>query len=657
MDSKGEQNESKKRPRQPNDHNNNANETPTSNVNLTLSRSQLVSILAALHNDRVKKKHRLLLVKTLLDASNETIDTSEYIVVKPPKKKSRTNPSNSTVGATTATTATTSATTATTSATTATAATLQPPFQPMPSPNQTAHVALIGCGEISRLYINCLIGKQQLILAWVYDIDPNAAQALAQEINLLQQNIYGNAVKPCTVLSSLDALRPDTNTTFQHVFVLNLTPPSHHYSINKFLLEIAASQPKIKGIWSEKPLTSTYLESCTLVDLARQHNVRLGCSPITYFGAAQQTLVQRIQEIGTPRIVHCNLLCGGWMDHAFRTSGWSKHRRFGIGSLRDVGVYPIALLTCLFGRCVSATAASIAEATTTNTMDAVVSAVDAWMVRLGFENGVVAHITSSLSLSAPGSTQAYNMVLRGDAGTLTMNAMWNNNTTLTFVPERVEDGNNNGGNRVGRPTAWPPITPPYVATHGIGHPHACDWSIGLETMVKQYFQPPSSSSSSASAPSSASASATSSAAFDGTHAAHVVEVLELCEKSSSHQGTLQQPTSTFVPFNRPATTTTTPSSTPSIAPSINTNIIFGTMRLKSAEHPLQLLDTVWDMGCHTFDVGHVYGKDVEGLVGTWWSKHRQRQGGCPEHRTVLRKELCLIGKGGHPFHNSSHLGK
>ena len=234
-----------------------------------------------------------------------------------------------------------------------------------------------------------------------------------------------------------------------------------------------------------------------------------------------------------------------------------------------------------------------------------------------------------------------------------MDAMWNNNTTLTFIPER-NDAARSGP--VGKPVVWSPMQPPYPITHGIGHPHVCDWSAGLEMMANKIKwrerddiceglasedEDDDESGHTEKDNKSNDTSFLRSAALDGTHAAHVVEVLELCERSSTRGGTLESTVSCFRPL------------LPFVSPlqhHIQQNIVFGTMKLKQADNPLHLLDAVWGMGCRTFDVGHIYGKEVEGLMGKWWSKHRAGQ-------SIAREEMVLIGKGGHPFHNSSHLAR
>ena len=146
--------------------------------------------------------------------------------------------------------------------------------------------------------------------------------------------------------------------------------------------------------------------------------------------------------------------------------------------------------------------------------------------------------------------------------------------------------------------------------------------------------------------------------FDGSHAAHVVELLELAELSSSSGGALQTLRSKFELASSlsPSTAHLLPLLSIPPVPLLPTttmktdNIVFGTMMLARASNPFHLLDSVWGMGCRSFDVGHVYGADVEGCVGKWWSEKSS-------HGPIQRQDMILIGKGGHPFRNSSHRAR
>ena len=184
-----------------------------------------------------------------------------------------------------------------------------------------------------------------------------------------------------------------------------------------------------------------------LCELAKGMGLQIGASPITMFGAAQQFVSQQIaagQLLGRVRAATATVLCGGWGAADFRLSalGWKAHRRFSIGSLRDVGVYPIHLLSAWFGP-VAAVSAFCAD---TNDQDdkkkclrndewkhSEQTAVDCWTVTLRFQDGIVATILSSLSLSAKGADEAYCLTLRGDRGALTLNAMWNGRMSQLLI--------------------------------------------------------------------------------------------------------------------------------------------------------------------------------------------------------------------------------
>ena len=609
-------------------------------VTLTMKRSDLVDILQGFNMDRIKRKDRTRLTQRLLAASDAQISEQEYAVKREQKKKSS------------STTTTPPPPPPPTSVSKLPENATPLPPRALPSPQSCVHLIIVGCGEISRLYVNCLAGRDGIVIAAVCDLNKQAAAALCKEINALQHQAYPRGGIPsCIAVDCLETMNTEwISKVGKHVIAINLTPCEHHYPINQYLLQQQVH------VWSEKPMTSTFNEALALVTLARARGVLLGCSPITFFGAAQQCVGQLLKQnlIGTPLLVDCRVMCGGWMDYSFRTSGWAQHRRFGIGSLRDVGIYPLSLLTFFFGRASSITASKLevllsnknttevtakttqsTETAATSTTAGPLKMLDGWMMRVAFENGVLANISSSLSLSAnaAGGQTPYGMTIRGDRGAITLDSMWNNDTKITFVPEKnggdVDDSDRGKGDRPGQPQVWSTSRAPFLAQHSVSHPHVCDWGAGVVAMSRNLLD-------------SATSYATgTSSVFDGTHAAHIVELLELAEKSASNNGELQtikcQPLD--VCTYRP----------PPLLPqcSINSNnIVFGTMSLNSSVNPMSLLDAVWGMGCHILDVAHVYGQAVESLVGKWWTSRR-----------IDRTELTLVGKGGHPFRNSAHKAR
>ena len=87
-------------------------------------------------------------------------------------------------------------------------------------------------------------------------------------------------------------------------------------------------------------------EAQELVELARRRGVRLGCSPFTFLGEAQQTAWKLLREeaLGTVRLAYAEVNWG-------RIETWHPAPApfYEVGALYDVGVYPLTLLTAFFG--------------------------------------------------------------------------------------------------------------------------------------------------------------------------------------------------------------------------------------------------------------------------------------------------------------------
>ena len=152
-------------------------------VTMSMSRDNLVKILQCFQNDRVKRKDRNLIMKSLLDSTETEIDASEYA---PKRKNSKT--SNDTP---------TTADSAAAAADDVDSDSVMPPGRPLPDNlDQCCQVVIVGCGEISRLYVHCLVGKENILISGVYDVNKDAATSLCTEINDLQGRVYDGAVPP-----------------------------------------------------------------------------------------------------------------------------------------------------------------------------------------------------------------------------------------------------------------------------------------------------------------------------------------------------------------------------------------------------------------------------------------------------------------------------
>ena len=99
-------------------------------------------------------------------------------------------------------------------------------------------------------------------------------------------------------------------------------------------------------MYSEKPLALRASEAHELVALAAARGLRLGCSPSTFLGEAQQTAAALIRSgrLGTVRAIYAEVNWG-------RIETWHPAPApfFDVGALVDVGVYPLTLVTTMLG--------------------------------------------------------------------------------------------------------------------------------------------------------------------------------------------------------------------------------------------------------------------------------------------------------------------
>ena len=72
--------------------------------------------------------------------------------------------------------------------------------------------------------------------------------------------------------------------------VINLTIPNAHYEVSLSIIESK------KHSYSEKPLTIEFEDGKTLLKLAKENNVYIGCAPDTFLGAGIQTARKIIDE-------------------------------------------------------------------------------------------------------------------------------------------------------------------------------------------------------------------------------------------------------------------------------------------------------------------------------------------------------------------------
>ena len=135
-------------------------------------------------------------------------------------------------------------------------------------------VGLVGAGNISRAYFETFERiPDEVRLVRIADVDlARAAEAAAA------QGVPGGSV---------DELLADPEVDL----VLNLTIPAAHAEVATRSLEAG------KHVYGEKPLTVTVAEARSVLDLAQQRGLWVGCAPDTVLGTGIQTARRAIWPV------------------------------------------------------------------------------------------------------------------------------------------------------------------------------------------------------------------------------------------------------------------------------------------------------------------------------------------------------------------------
>ncbi len=185
------------------------------------------------------------------------------------------------------------------------------------------NVAIVGCGNIAESYGARITAQERLTLVGVTDPVAERAEAVAHAFGVKR-------------FASLEELLADADVEV----VVNLTIPSAHASVTAAALEAG------KHVHTEKPVALRYEEARELVALAERTGRRLSCSPATLLGEAQQTAWKLVRDgaLGEVRVVYAEANWG-------RIESWhpTPQALYDVGPLVDVGVYPLTILTAMFG--------------------------------------------------------------------------------------------------------------------------------------------------------------------------------------------------------------------------------------------------------------------------------------------------------------------
>lgn len=187
-------------------------------------------------------------------------------------------------------------------------------------------IGMLGCGAISAKYLSTLARLPELQLVACADLVRSKAEAVARDWP-----------EPVEVLEPAELFRSAAVDV-----VLNLTVPAAHATTS-----LAAIRHG-KHVYLEKPLATTAEKAMALVSAARSHGVRLACAPDTVLGTGIQTARAAIADglIGRPTAANAMLL-GGGPDNRHPNPHFFYQP--GAGPLMDMGPYYVTALVTLLG--------------------------------------------------------------------------------------------------------------------------------------------------------------------------------------------------------------------------------------------------------------------------------------------------------------------
>jgi len=255
-------------------------------------------------------------------------------------------------------------------------------------------VAIVGCGEIASAYAEGLSEYPDLPLVATADLERSRAESLAER--------YG-----ADAFGALETLLAESGADL----ILNLTIHDAHASVTRACLEAG------RHVVSEKPLALDAETARALVDLADREGLVLGGAPISGQADAQQYAARLLRDghIGPVRMAYA-------VGNFGRTTEWNPNPEpfLRVGPLHDGAVYPLTVLTTLFGPVTRIRTADVSLLLEEHEHDGrtfTVDTPDHVAATLEMESGTRVQLTASLYV--PHQTQHFSSLeLHGDAGSL-----------------------------------------------------------------------------------------------------------------------------------------------------------------------------------------------------------------------------------------------
>ena len=254
-------------------------------------------------------------------------------------------------------------------------------------------VAVVGCGNISGAYGETMSAYRSLRIAGATDVDRALSAAFVER--------FGGVDYP-----SLDDVLGDPSVDA----IVNLTVPAAHAEVTTAALNAG------KHVHSEKPLAGSYAAARSLVELAADRGLRLSCAPITFMGEAQETARRLVDSgaIGRVRVAYAEVNGG-------RIESWHPRPQpfYRIGPFADIAVYPLTILTAIFGpaRRVTANATIVyPDRATLGGESFTPAAPDFGVAVLELESGTIVRLTANFYV--PRIANRNGIELHGDAGSI-----------------------------------------------------------------------------------------------------------------------------------------------------------------------------------------------------------------------------------------------
>jgi predicted dehydrogenase len=271
-------------------------------------------------------------------------------------------------------------------------------------------LGIVGTGNIAGGYAKDALTHPEIRLVAATDLDPSRAADFA-------------AAHGIRAHATLDNLLGDDAVDI----VINLTVHQAHYDVTKRALEAG------KHVYSEKPLALRGSEARELVELAAGRGLRLGCSPSTFLGEAQQTATGLIRSgrLGTVRAIYAEVNWG-------RIETWHPAPApfFEVGVLVDVGVYPLTLVTTILGPAQSVRAWGWELKPERVTLDGTpfrIGSPDLIVAAIELQGGAILRLTASFYVGRPARLTG-GLEFHGDDASLALGSFQDFDATVEVGP-------------------------------------------------------------------------------------------------------------------------------------------------------------------------------------------------------------------------------